>query len=283
MLSEIADWQLTGLVLLAAVVHASWNAIAKSSSDPLLNVTVITSAGGIVSACALPFLPFPEPAAWPFLAVSVVLHLIYQLLLVWSYTIGDLSQVYPIARGLAPLGVTALAALAAREIPSGSQAIGLVIASAAIMSLSLVGRSGPASRAAVRAALLTAVLITSYTVVDGLGARVSGGAIGFVAWMSVLDFFPMLIVALILRRGRVLAFLRAEGPRASAAGVLAILGYGTVVFAMSKGAMGPVSALRETSVVIAAFIGTRLMGEPFGRARVAASAVLVLGLLLGRI
>lgn len=281
--ATLAGWQLTGLVLLAALMHASWNAVAKSSTDPLLNMTVITSVGGMVSALALPFLAFPEPAAWPYIATSAALHVIYQLLLVWSYSLGDLSQVYPIARGLAPLGVTALAAFTAREIPTAAQSVGLALASAAIVSLSFVGRSGPSSRAAVRSALLTALLISSYTVVDGLGARSAGGALRYVAWMYCIYTFPILIVAFIARRGRWLAFLRAEGLRASGAGVLAIVGYATVVFAMSKGAMGPVSALRETSVVIAAFIGSRILNEPFGRPRIVASVVLVAGLLLGRI
>jgi len=266
-------------VLASAVLHASWNALTKASSDPLLNIAIVTATGGVVLGLAIPLLPMPRPAVWPYLAASVCLHFAYQLQLVRSYGLGDLSQVYPIARGFAPLGVAVLA-LTAGERPAPLQALGLVMASGAIASLALSGSDRGRSTAATRSALITAVLIAAYTFVDGLGVRVGGDVATYVAWSFFLDSFPIVATALYLRRTSASRFVRTEGLRAVAGGIVATLGYGLVLWALARGPMAPISALRETSVIFGAFIGTRILGEPFGARRVAAAGVLALGLLL---
>ncbi len=274
------EWGVVLLVLLSAVLHASWNALMKSSGDPLLNLTVISAAGGLAAACALPLLPFPARESWPFLASSAVLHFLYAVSLIRAYGIGDLSQVYPIARGLAPLGVAALAALVAAEIPGPRQALGLLLASAAVVSLGWIGRHRAAAGPALRRALVTAFLISIYTTVDGLGARSAGSPFSYVAWLSFLDAFPMLALVFALRRDAIRPFLAREGARTALAGVLATLGYAVVLWAISRGAMATVAALRETGVVFAAWIGTQLLGEPFGRERMLAALLLAGGLAL---
>ena len=274
------DGSVLGLVLLAAVLHASWNALTKASRDPLLNMTVVSASGGLAAAAAIPFLPLPAAAAWPYLGVSIVLHFAYHLSLVRSYGLGDLSQVYPIARGLAPLGVAALAAALAEEVPAPRQVAGLLLASGAITSLGWIGRSQRSSTAAVTSALATAAFISGYTVVDGQGVRSAGNPLSYIAWLMFLDTFPILAFALARRRARLGAFLRAEGPRAACGGLMALLGYGIVLWATTRASMAPVAALRETSVVFAALLGARLLREPFGTRRLLASAALALGLAL---
>ncbi len=274
------DAGLIAWVLCAAFLHAAWNAVAKASRDPLLGMAFVSSSAGVLGAVALLFLPLPEPAARPYLAISVVLHFAYQVALVRAYSLGDLSQIYPVARGLAPLGVALLAALAAREVPAPRQALGLLLASGAITSLGWIGRERPRSGAALRAALLTAVLISTYTVVDGLGVRRSGVAASYIAWLLFLDAFPILALALPLRRKQLGSFVRSDGLRTAGGGVMAAVGYGVVLWAMSQGAMAAISALRETGVIFAAGIGALWLGEPFGRHRLAASAVLAAGLVL---
>jgi len=269
-----------GLVLLAAIIHASWNALNKASRDPLLSMVVLTASGGFFAGLFIPFFPAPDPAAWPWLATSVVIHFVYQLSLVRAYQLGDLSQVYPIARGLAPIGVALLAALTAEEWPTPRGTLGLLIAAAAIVSLAFAGKHLPRSGQALRAALATALLISGYTVVDGNGTRATNTGISYVLWLSFLDSFPILFVALRRRRRAFVHFLRSDGLRNATGGILATVGYGIVMLAMAHGMMATVAALRETGVIFAALIGTQLLGEPFGTRRILASCAVVVGLVL---
>ncbi|TFH24296.1 MAG: EamA family transporter [Myxococcales bacterium] len=272
------EWTLVGLVLLSALLHASWNAVTKASRDPLLNISVVSCTGALVAGTAAIFLPLPARAAWPYLAATTLVHFVYQIVLVRAYTLGDLSQVYPIARGLAPLGVALLAALTAGEMPATMQAIGLVLASGAIASLGIPAAG--TSPTATRSAVLTAVLISAYTTLDGLGVRCAGSPFSYAAWVLWLYAIPIAVTAAIVRRGAVVDFLRSEGARAAAGGLMAIVGYTVVLWALSQGPMAAVAALRETSVIFATLVGVCMLGERFGRRRILASIALAAGLIL---
>ena len=269
-----------GLILISALIHASWNAVNKASRDPLLSMAVLSVAGGVAAGSLLPFLPPLAPTALPWLGASLVAHFAYQLALVRAYGLGDLSQVYPIARGMAPLGIALFASFAADEIPTPLGALGLVISAAAITSLAGAGRALPHSRRAVTAALQTALAISLYTTFDGMGVRNTPSALSYICWMSLLESIPIALTAILSRRGRVLDFLRTDGLRNAASGVLATLGYGIVMAAMAHGALASVAAVRETSVIFGAIIGTRILREPFGTRRILASCALAAGLML---
>jgi len=269
-----------GLVLLAALLHASWNALVKASGDPLINVAIVTGTGGIVAIPALFLFPFPGPETWPWLVLSAFVHYAYQLSLVRMYQLGDLSQVYPIARGLAPLGVGLLAAIGAGESLAPLQILGLSLASASIMALSGLGSRGPSSRSAVGMALLTAALIGLYTFSDGRGVRSVENPLFFIGWSFVLGSVPMVLTTILVRRSDGWAALRRGGLQAVGGGIMATIGYGIVLWAMSRMTMASVASLRESSVLFAALLGTRLLGEPFGRRRTIASFMLVVGLIL---
>ncbi len=280
------EWPVALLVLLSAFLHASWNAITKSGRDPLLSLWMVTTTGSAVAGAATFFVDFPAREAWPWLGASVVLHLVYLVVLANAYRFGDLSQVYPIARGLSPLVVAGLAAVFAGEWLQTPQWAGLLLVSLGIGSLAFFARSGlpgtagRAQRNALVLSLITGLLIASYTFVDGQGVRLSRSPLDFIAWMMFLDGLPLSIVVWIVRRGRFGGFWRRDAPRAAAGGVMGTLGYAIVMWAMAQGAMAQVSALRETSVIIAAIIGTRLLGEPFGPRRVLAAGVVALGVVL---
>lgn len=269
------------LVLLAALLHASWNALTKASTDALLAVWLMVLFSAALGAGLACFVPLPDRAAWPYLAASAVIHLAYLLSLVRAYEHGDLSRVYPIARGLAPAIVAALAAVFAREIPTPLQIAGLLLCCASIASLAFADAGvRDVGGHAVRAAAATGLWIGAYTVVDGSGVRVAGEPLGYVAWNLALDGVLPTFVVLARRRGRIRAYLRSHGAHALAGGAMAALAYGIVMWAMARGAMASVSSLRETSVLFAALIGTRLLGEPLGARRVAAAAGVAAGLLI---
>ena len=271
------------LVLLAALFHASWNALVKSGGDKLVMQTFVICTPGAVSLLFLPFVPLPDPASWPYLAASVGIHLIYFGFLVYAYRHGDLSQVYPIARGAAPALVAVMAWLLAGETLSAQEILGLAIVSLGIISLSrlarlLFGQDRPRDGEvkAIVFALLSATTIGSYSLADGIGVRQAGSEISYILWLLFLEAPLLLAYTLWRRRGRIAESFRPYWVRGIGGGLVAGLAYGIVIWAMSAAPLAHVVALRETSVIIAAYIGTRMMGEPFGKTRMAA-AVLVAG------
>jgi drug/metabolite transporter (DMT)-like permease len=278
-----ADGLTIALVLLAALLHASWNALTKAGGDPLISVTIITATGGV---CALPlmiWLPPPGPETWKWLVVSACIHYVYQLALVRMYQLGDLSQVYPIARGLAPLGVACLAAIGAGEYLEPLQLIGLALASVAIVSLGTGRVSGQSTRRAVGMAVLTAILIGSYTYTDARGVRSVASVEYFIGWSFFLGSVPIVLTTLVVRRADGLAAFRRLGAQAIGGGLMATIGYAIALWALSRAPMASVASLRESSVLFAAILGTRLLGESFGRRRVVSALLIAAGLVVVQI
>jgi drug/metabolite transporter (DMT)-like permease len=268
----------TVAVLAAAVLHAGWNALLKGVGDRLATVVLLDLTGLGLSALALPLVPVPAPASRGLLGLSVLLHLGYELLLLASYRLGDLSQVYPVARGTAPLLVAGYAGLVLGERLAPLQLVGLAGVCAGLLVLLEVGRA-PRGRAALGPALATGVCIAAYTVADGLGVRRSGTVPGYVAWLFFLKGLPIPLSVLAVRGRGLAARLRDRLGVGMAAGALSVAAYGLVLWAQRRGALAVVAALRETSVLVAALIGSLVFGERFGRRRVLAAALLAAGIL----
>ncbi|WP_250507917.1 EamA family transporter [Caballeronia sp. GAFFF3] len=268
-----------GVVILAAVLHASWNAMLHGNRDRFLSMTWMSIAIGAVSAIVVFYLPMPAKAAWPYIVASGLVHIVYNVSLVRSYRRGDLAQAYPIARGSSPMLVTLGAAIFAHEAIGPLHALGIVLISGGIIALALQG--GRVSRAGVLAALTTGVTIAIYTVIDGIGVRLSDGeALTYTAWMFMFYWFmPMIFVA---KRGPAALWTPVKrAPMAVgsslAGGLVSIAAYGIVIWAMQSGAMGTVSALRETSVVFAALIGRVFLQEAVSARRWLACVVVAVG------
>ncbi len=272
-------------VLAAAVTHATWNAIAHGIKDQVLAFGLI-GAGGIAVAVPLVVLfPLPLSACRPYLLASVFIHVFYNLLLMRSYRYGDFGQVYPLARGTSPLVVTVLAAVFAAERPSLWEIGGVLVISAGLALLVLAGRRRTASgsglsRAALLAASGTGLTIAAYTTVDGLGVRLSGSSVAYIGWLMLLESLCVPAWALVRRRDAVRDASRRVLLSGVLAGALSVLAYGLVLWAQTKGALAPIAALRETSVIFGAVIGTVIFHEPFGRWRIAATMLVVIGVLL---
>ncbi|MDT0437980.1 MULTISPECIES: DMT family transporter [Streptomyces] len=266
-------------VLLAAVTHASWNAIAHRITDKMAGFTLISGGGLLIGLALAPFTAFPAAAARPYLIVSAILHVAYYLLLMRSFQLGDFGQTYPIARGTAPLVVTALAAAFAHEVPGGWAVAGIALSCAGLTGVALWGMRGrPPHRAAIGAALATGVTIAAYTVVDGLGVRASGTALGYIAWLMVLEGLVVPLYAHHRRRGEFLTALRPFAALGLLGAALSVLAYGLVLWAQTRADLAPVSALRESSIIVGAAIGALFFKERFGAPRIAAAALLVAGI-----
>ncbi|MFE6691239.1 EamA family transporter [Streptomyces sp. NPDC057743] len=268
-------------VLLAALTHASWNALAHGIRDQLLAFTLVGGGGTLCGALLACFTPLPAAGAWPYLLASSVLHVVYQALLMQSFRMGDFGQMYPIARGTAPLVVTVLAAVFVHEIPGGWALAGVALTSTGLVGLAVWGIRGAGSRPhwpAITAALATGLSIASYTTVDGLGVRASGSPLGYIAWLMILEGLAIPAYALATRRGRLGAELRPFALRGLLGGLLSVFAYGLVLWAQTRAPLAPIAALRESSIIVGAVIGTLFFKERFGLPRVAAAGVMVVGI-----
>jgi drug/metabolite transporter (DMT)-like permease len=264
------------LVLLAALMHATWNALLKGgSSDRLWAITVMAVVGALG---ALPFalaLAKPDPASWLYLGTSAALQVGYCLFLVRAYRDGAFTHVYPIARGSAPLLVTVGAAIFAGETLDALALTGVVLVSGGILLLA-VGKERADAKSSV-AALIAGGFIASYMLIDGVGVRLSGHAVGYAAWQAAAQGLGMPLVYWFVRR-RPPAIPRGRpGLQVIIAALIGAFGYCVVVWAMSLAPMGQVSALRETSILFAAVIGAVFLREAVTPRRVVAAVVIVVG------
>ncbi|MEV6022604.1 DMT family transporter [Streptomyces sp. NPDC052036] len=269
----------TAAVLLAAVTHASWNAIAHRITDKLLGFTLIGGGGALIGLALIPFTSFPTAGAWPYLFASAAVHIAYYVLLMQSFRLGDFGQAYPIARGTAPLVVTVLAAVFAHEIPDGWAAAGVGVSCAGLTGVALWGLRGRRPDwAAIGAALATGLTIAGYTVLDGLGVRASGSSFGYIAWLMAVQGVVIPAYAAYRRRGELLARLRPFALLGLLGSALSVAAYALVLWAQTRAELAPIAALRESSIIVGAAIGAVFFKERFGLPRIAAAGLVVVGI-----
>jgi len=272
-------------VLLAALCHAGWNALIKVGLDPLTTTTLIAIGSGIVALVCLPVAGVPAQAAWPWLIASVVIHLFYFAALIESYRTGDLGQVYPIARGAAPLMTAGVATVFVGEPLSALGWSGIVALVAGVMLLSLRGGREFAriDRRAVGFALATALTICTYSVVDGVGARASLNPQAYVLWLLFGNAFLLVPYARWRGGPGLIPAMRGFWRRGLVGGALQVFSYGTVLWAMTLAPIAIVATLRETSVLFGALIAVVVLKEPLRAVRIGAAVLIVAGLVLIRL
>jgi drug/metabolite transporter (DMT)-like permease len=274
---------LTAAVLAAALLHATWNAMLKSSGDRVVELALVNLSAGLVALASLAWTGFPGAEAAPYLAASVLFHAGYYGCLLLSYSAGGLSLVYPIARGASPLLVAVVSGVWLGEPLGLVQSAGVLLIALSLGSLALADESQALGGLGLLASLATGVTIAGYTLTDGVGARSARTPASYIATLFTLNALPVLVPLFVWRRGVAAQRLRAQWRTGALGGILSLAAYGLVIWAMTRGAMALVASLRETSVVIAAVIGTTLLGEPFGRRRIVAAAGVALGVVLLRL
>jgi drug/metabolite transporter (DMT)-like permease len=279
------DAMVTAAVLTSALAHAGWNAIAAAVEDKVVSFTVLGLGSLAVTVPMLAWVAVPPAQSWPFLLASAGIHVAYNLLLMQSYRLGDFSQVYPLARGTSPLVVTVIAAVFVGERLGGVQTAGILVVSAGLGSLALLGRRSRARPGqwdwpAVLAAVATGLAIATYTVVDGIGVRLSGDALGYIAWLTVLNGAAIPLGALLWRGRVLLAQAQPFWRHGLVGGALTVLAYGLVLWAQTRGALAPIAALRESSIIFGAVIGAVWFHERFGLPRIVAAVLVTVGIVL---
>jgi len=270
---------ITLAVLGAGFLHAGWNALLKSSpgGDALLDTATVVAGSALWGLAVVPFVPLPAGAAWPYMATSAVIHFGYYLTLAQAYRTGDLSFAYPLMRGTAPLIVALLGIAFLRELPTAPMALGILLISLGIVSIAFVQRRKHPATAAYWA-FANAGLIAVYTLVDAAGARASGNAASYVSWLIFLEGLPFL-VWVVARRGQMaIRYLRSSATRGLIGGACSLAAYGIVLWAMTQAPVAAVAALRETSVLFAALMGSLWLREGFGLPRLAGAVSVVLGI-----
>ena len=265
---------LYGLVILSAIAHAVWNAMMKHAGDRAMMMVAIRSVGLILGLCALPFVEWPAAASWKWLALTVLVQFAYFVLLVRSYSIGDMSVVYPLARGLAPVLTTIAAFLFAGEALTAGQVVAVALISLGIMVLSV---GAGASRPAVGFALATGASVAAYSFLAGMGVRTSGTVLGFQACQEVVNGAVVVAYGM-TRRVEFAAYIRRHAMVGALAGLMSVIGFLAYLTAARSLPLGPTTALRETSVIFGAVIGTFVLKECFGLRRITAATFVVTGI-----
>jgi drug/metabolite transporter (DMT)-like permease len=266
------------LALFAAVLHASWNAFLRSGADRFWMMTVMNLAITVAAIPVVLIFPVPVADAWPYIIGSSLFQVAYGLLLVAAYRHGELGQVYPIIRGSAPLLVTVGAFFLMGEVLQPLAMLGVLCIVLGIMTLAL-GKAR-ASGTSMLFALATGVAIAGYSTFDAIGIRVAGERVAYIAWVFILPGI-LLSAAYMAIRGPLHIDIRSpETRKAIGGGLVSLLSYGTVLVAYSLAPAGPVSALRETSVVFAALIGWKFLGERLTPRRILACIVVAAGAIL---
>jgi drug/metabolite transporter (DMT)-like permease len=266
------DAGVAAAVLAAALLHATWQALVKSSGDGVVALAGMNVVSGVAALAALPFVPTPTPAAWPVIAISVLLHGGYKIALAELYARSDLSVGYPLARGLTPIFAMLLAFLFLGEVPRAATVVGVFAICLGIAML--VVRS--VSAASLAAAIAVGLCVATYSALDAYGVRINGDWLGFTVWLVLVDCAVFITYAFGVRRNAILQWRAAWG-RTLVSGVLGIASFTVFLWALAKAQVGAVAALRETSIVFSALLGGAVLRERITRTRATSIVLVALG------
>lgn len=272
------DLLTVALMLFAAILHAAWHGLVKSSDDQIVNLAGMGVVAAIPALALLPFVGLPAPAAWWILIVSTGLHVAYKLCLSSAYARGDLGEAFPLARGGVPLFALAIAFVTLGQVPTAPQWIAIGAISAGLLLIVAERLRGEVSVPLIVAAALAALAVASYSVLDAHGVQVAGNWVTFTAWLIVLDNMTFLAVARHRRGQGLWPALVAMRGRVIVSGLLGLLSFSVFLWALGRSPVAAVSALRETSVLFAILIGAMLHRERWSAQRIAAGCLIVLGI-----
>lgn len=271
-------------VLLAAVLHATWNALVKGASDKHVSMTSIVLGHVAVAAVLFPFVDLPKLESWPYILGGALLHTGYQFFLLGSYRVGDFTQVYPLARGSAPLMVALVSVVVLGVELSWGELLGVAIIACGIISLVFVRNSeGLHNRRAALMALGTGAFIASYSLVDGLGARIAGTALGFYVWLTVLNAVLFAIAIDRVEPGTVRKSVTTDWRFALLGGGASFAAYALAIWSFTQAPIALVTALRETSIVFALLIGVIFLKERLNLVKLLSTAITLSGAVLLRL
>jgi len=269
------------ILLFAALLHASWNAIVKAGSDKLYSAIAVSGSAALIALVLLPFSPQPTLASAPYLIASCALQVIYTVLVAKTYQVADMSQTYPLMRGTAPLLVAIISVLWLGDSLSSVAWGGIAVICLSILGMAFNGRSQ--SRKGIWLALLNSCFIAGYTLVDGTGVRLAGSALGYTLWTFFMNGFCLLLWAMLARRQEVTRYLAANWKKGLPGGIGTMGSYGLALWAMTQAPLAVVAALRETSILFGALLAFLLLNEKVAGLRIIAACGIAVGAILLRL
>ena len=271
----------TALVLVAALLHATWNTLIKFSGERLLVIACMDSVALLFVVLAVGFVSLPPLELWPWLVASALFELLYRYLLIQAYRVGDLGLVYPLMRGLSPLVVLVLTLVFAGEVLSTQQILGILLIPFGMVCLLWQGGGGdrlPWSMLPV--VLLIGLCIGCYTFLDGQALRRWSHPLDYLVWLTLISAWPFPLLALVRKRAAFSLFWRTQWRLGLSVGLCVLLSYALVLWAMQLGSIAEAAALREVSVILVVLFGMRYLKEPFGRPRLIACGLVLIGMLV---
>ena len=271
------DTSVAAAVLAASLLHATWHALVKSSGDGVVALAGMNLVSAAVAVAVLPFVRVPSGPVWTLIGASVLLHGTYKIALARLYNRADLSQGYPLARGITPIFATILAFLFLHEAPGATTVGGIAAISIGIACLALERRAGGLSAAALAAAMAVGMSVAAYSVLDAYGVRMNGDWLGFTAWLVLCDSGAFLAYTFATRGRAALEQWRSAAGRTVVSGALGVASFCVLMWALGRAPAGAVVALRETSIIFAAAIGAIFLKERMSWNRALAAAVVVGG------
>jgi phosphonate utilization associated putative membrane protein len=278
----VLTWPVILAVLFGALLHASWNALVKSSTHKDLDMAVIHLIGSFLAIPLVAWVGWPDAKAWPYIAATVVIHIGYYTALTGAYQHGDLGLTYPLMRGLAPLLVALSATFTVGESLSAVAWLGVLGVSCGVLVLGLSSHARAAPKA-IAFALTNAVIIAAYTVVDALGVRASGNPVQYISTLFLFAGWPFALM-MFARHGRVMTqYAQKRWPLATIGAAASLASYGIALWAMTRAPVATIAALRETSVLFAVFLGAWFLKEAFTVRRVVGTGVIVAGVMALRL
>lgn len=266
------------LMLAAGLLHASWHAVIKSGTNQISALAGMGLVAGAASACVLPFVAFPDAAVWPVIAISTVLHVGYKLALVRAYSRSDLGQAFPLARGFVPLFATGLAFGLMGELPSIAQLASISVVSLGLLWLAYDAIRGGIHRQVFFAACAAGCIVAAYTALDAYGVRLSGDWVSFTFWLIVIDNGTFALLARAMQGPALWQHFAEARVRVLASGLLGLGSFLVLLWALGRGPVGPVVALRESGVLFASLIGVLVLRERPSVPRVFGAVLICAGL-----
>ncbi|MGO0703349.1 EamA family transporter [Pseudomonas paracarnis] len=271
----------TALVLVAALLHATWNTLIKFSGERLLVIACMDSVALLFVVLAVGFVSLPPLELWPWLVASALFELLYRYLLIQAYRVGDLGLVYPLMRGLSPLVVLVLTLVFAGEVLSNQQILGILLIPFGMVCLLWQGGGGDRLPWSVLpVVLLIGLCIGCYTFLDGQALRRWSHPLDYLVWLTLISAWPFPLLALVRKRAAFSLFWRTQWRLGLSVGLCVLLSYALVLWAMQLGSIAEAAALREVSVILVVLFGMRYLKEPFGRPRLIACGLVLIGMLV---
>ncbi|MCQ2003680.1 DMT family transporter [Rhizobium sp. NRK18] len=265
------------VVLFAALLHASWNAIVKGGGNKVLTAVLVSAFSSVLAMVLLPFLPQPARESWPFIVASTCCQVVYYMMVARTYHVADMSQAYPLMRGTAPLIVALVSAFFVAEKLVPLEWVGIAVICCGILTMALNSR-GNAQGAAL--ALMNACVIATYTLIDGMGVRLSGAPAAYTLWVFLLTGIPLTLWAVLAYKAMFFDYLKRNWLGGLVGGIGTSTSYGLALWAMTIAPVAVVAALRETSILFGALISYFVLHEKVGRARIAAACVIAAGVMV---